>query len=158
MKLWIYKYNKETIPESWKYYFKDSIEGKEYKVLTKGKELVMSNTLVEIKSNQEILDKAYGDVLLIGLGINLINDKVLRLEKVKSVDTIEISKYVIDNVPTKTNIIKGDYKTYNFSKKYDVIWHDPFTLSPDIDVLKKYLKPNGLLLNWNINYNEKTML
>lgn len=153
MELKKYKYNKKTIPNSWRPYFVESKEGKQYKVLVnETNDLVMSNTELEKRSNQEILDKAYGDVLMIGLGINLTNDKVLSLKKVESVDTIEISDYVIDNVKTKTNVIKGDYRNYNFTKKYDVIWHDPYCDNPDAELLRKYLKPNGLLLSWNPNY------
>ncbi len=117
--------------------------------------LIMSNTEVEIETNRVAVKQAKGDVLLIGLGINLINDEVLALDKVKSADTIEINKWIIDNVPTKTNVLHGDYHSYDFTKKYDVIWYDPYEKrSPNFELLKKLLKPNGKLLTWYINYGK----
>lgn len=150
MRILKYKYNSKTIPLIWKAYFTESIEGKEYTLLLNDEDhLVMSNTELEIRTNKEILLEAYGDVLLIGLGINLINDKVLELDKVNSVDTIENNQWVIDNIPTKTNVLFGDYQNYNYTKKYDIIWFDAYDHF-DAKPLLKLLKPKGKLLCWKI--------
>ena len=144
-------YHPLTIKKDWKAYFSKSKIGQVYKCLINNKgELIMSNTEVEIETNQVILKKAFGDVLLIGLGINLINDQVLDLESVNSTDTVENNKWIINNVPTKTNLLIGNYQTYKYTKKYDVIWFDAYD-SLDQKLLKKLLKPKGKLLTWAIN-------
>lgn len=155
MKLINYKFEGlDKLPmEFWKPYFKESKVGNYYKCLVNDRGLlVMSDTEYEIRSNKEVLDKAYGDVLLIGLGINLINDKVLDLPRTNTVDTIEINSWVIQNIPSRTNIIHGDFMTYNFDKKYDTIWFDPFCTGCSEEPLKKVLKPEGQLLSWNSKY------
>lgn len=152
-----YKYTGlKDLPKNgqWHSYFIDSKVGNTYKCLVDDENnLVMSNTEVEIKTNQPIVEKAKGDVLLIGLGINLINDKVLENEKVSSVDTIEINQWVIDNVPTKTNVLKGNYHTYPYTRKYDTIWYDAFEKDSGLNLQKltKLLKPGGTILTWSIN-------
>ena len=148
MRIEKYIYKPKTIDPLWKHYFSESVEGQEYTVLIDCREnLVMSDTEFELRTNQPILEQAYGDVLIVGLGLNVINDKVLKLDQVSSVDTIEISKWVIDNVETLTNIIQGNYKTHPFTKTYDVVYFDAFDTfvqKPLLDILK----PKRKLINW----------
>ena len=46
--------------------------GEEYMVLSVNEQLMMSDTPMERESNQKILDMAYGDVLIGGLGLGMI--------------------------------------------------------------------------------------
>lgn len=141
--------------DQWRAYFIGAEKGREYNVLVENStgQLVMSDTPVEKRSCQEIVDKARGDVLIIGLGLNVINDKVLKVKGVTSVSTMEVDQDVIDNVPTKTTVIKHDATLPNveLNGHFDVIYWDAFD-SFNPDVVLPWLKEGGEFISWDINY------
>lgn len=150
-----FEYKGQELLIQWQPYFKDAPHGKYWVLVNKQGLLLMSNVPVEHSSNQEILDKAFGDVLIVGLGINLINDKVLELDCVNSVTTLEIDEDVIKNVPTKTTVFKGDATVLHeeLRGKFDVIYFDGFCRF-ERHILEQYKKnKHSLLLTWNIKYN-----
>lgn len=139
-------------PESWKPYLEGTKTGETYDLLIRKSDnaLVMSNLPMEVRSNRGIIDKAYGDVLLIGLGINLINDMVFDSPKTNTVTTVELFEEVIANTPTKTRIEQQDAtKPMNFgNRKFDIIWFDAFC-GFDEKLFRPHLKTNGQLICWN---------
>lgn len=106
-----------------------------YKRLTRNGTVVMSNTPFEIRTNRPILYRAFGHILINGLGIGMVLKKLLESPDVKKVTVIEASEDVIKLVhPTFAGfitaglleIIHADAFTYNPPKDalYDSVWHD----------------------------------
>lgn len=144
-----------SCPIDWRRYFEKSSYGYYFVLIDKADNgLIMCNSFLECQSNQEIIHQAEGDVMVVGLGINLINDCVLDLPQVDSVLTVEFYQDVIDNVPTRTEVIKRDARDKFFlplGRKFDVIYVDPYC-SHRMDDFLHHLKPGGQLLSWRLNY------
>lgn len=122
-------------------------------------ELMMSDTPMEQRSNQEFIEAANGDVLVAGLGIGLILKTALLKREVKSITVIEKNQDVINiTLPKikheKLNVVCCDIHDYLKSPElkakdhpvYDTIyfdiWPDISTKNlPEIKKLEKaYLK------------------
>ncbi len=96
--------------------------------------LVMSDTWMERFTNQEIIEKATGDVLIAGLGIGLILTLLEGKDEVDSITVIEKNKAVIDVIgPWFDNliidIVQADVFTWEPPQSYDTIYFD---IWPDI--------------------------
>lgn len=114
--------------------------GKYVKLYVDG-ELVMSDTNMEKDSNREVIDKACGDVLLVGLGIGLLLHNLrqkIQEGVVRSVTVYEKEQDVIDIVAPyyrdlpNLKIVCRDIMEYRPPKeeKYDTIYFD---IWPTID-------------------------
>lgn len=121
--------------------------------LWKDGEVQMSEYHIDMGHYDEIITRSRGDVLMLGLGLGSINEK-LDYNVINSVDIVELYQDVIDlsSEYPKTTIIKADARTYKTDKMYDVIWIDIWTgldieLLPDmnqmLDLWQKNLKPGG---------------
>ena len=103
-----------------------------YMRLMHNREIIMSNTPMEIRTTKEIIDKANGKVLLAGLGIGLIILPIQEKNNVKSVIIIEKHKEVIDLVADqlplnkKIRIIHADIFEWlpEEREKFDTIYFD----------------------------------
>lgn len=102
--------------------------------LTINKELVMSDTFLERKSNREFIRKANGRVLIAGLGLGLIIHNILHKQDITEIVVIEKHQDVIDLVSPKFNdsrlkIICDDIFNYLPKKedKFDTIYFDIWT-------------------------------
>lgn len=103
-----------------------------YKRLTRGGQVIMSNTPMEVRTNQPIINRATGDVLINGLGLGMVLTAILKKDHVRTVTVIEKSQDVIQLVaPTfahdhRVRIIQGDALTFRFLKGewFDAVWHD----------------------------------
>ena len=91
----------------------------------------MSDTPMELFTNQQFLDKANGDVLIFGLGMGLIIAPLANDPAIKSITVIEQNKNVIDLIKPfynhpKITILQGDAYNYEFSKEimFDTIYFD----------------------------------
>lgn len=98
---------------------------------------MMSDTPMERFTNQEFINKAYGNVLIAGLGIGMVPAAIADKDDVESITILEIDQEIIDlieplirkYVPNqhKIAIIQADAykypKSYN-GNKYDSIWLD----------------------------------
>lgn len=134
---------------SWYRYFRKSVVGDDYYVVYKKSDdtLLMSNTEVEEHANRIILEKAYGDVLALGHGINFINDQILNLPAVNSVTIVEVASELFTQFPSSCTEIVGDIETVTLSQTYDVVWDD-LSGKNSIGHIIQYLKPGGLYLQW----------
>lgn len=99
------------------------------------KVVVMSNTPMEVNSNQEFVNRAHGKVLINGLGIGMVLEAVLGKPDVAHVTVVEVSQDLIDLVAPhfqsftdagRLTIVQGDAFEHpvNEGDFYDVIWHD----------------------------------
>lgn len=153
----LYKYlGDDKLPNpQWKPFFAKSTIGSIYEVMVSNKDgqLVMSNTEVEIESNSKILKEAKGDVLVVGLGLNVINDSLAELKAVKSVTTLEIDQILVEKFPAKHRVVVGDArkKVDEFVGKFDVVYFDAVTQFKG-DLLSTYLKKGGKVVTWGEDY------
>lgn len=126
----------------------------------------------ERKTNQIIIDKAKGDVLICGLGIGLIVYPIMEKPEVTSVTILEIHQSVIDlikpqsNFNSKVKILKQDGFKYIPDKQFDTIWLDDWTTAAEdrerrengvfvgdsrkqfIEMMKPHLKDGGFIGFW----------
>lgn len=106
-------------------------DGRYVRLRHKG-EVVMSNTLMEQRTNRFFCCNAYGDILIGGLGIGMIIMDIQDKESVTSITVIEKNQEVIDLVASqlplnsKVKIICADVFTWKPDKgvKYDCIYLD----------------------------------
>lgn len=134
--------------EVWQHYLSKNAPGDQISVLVRKEDNfpVMCDSIVERETNDLIVQEARGDVLMIGLGINLVNDKVLANPLVMSVTVIEKYADIIEHVPTKCNVIHGDANVVELGQ-YDTIWIDP---SEEVTRnFRLYLKQGGRVMYWD---------
>lgn len=98
---------------------------------------VMSDTWMEQFTNQEIIEKATGDVLIAGLGIGLILTLLEEKDEVRSITVLEKNRAVIDLVAPWFNnliidIVHADVFTWQPTQNFDTIYFD---IWPDISDL-----------------------
>ena len=106
-----------------------------YKRLLFGREVIMSNTSMEINSNYTFMRKATGKVLINGLGIGMVLTEILKKPDIAEVWVVEKFEDVIKLVgPTfekdpRVKIIHADAMEYKPPKgmKFDCVWHDIWT-------------------------------
>lgn len=104
----------------------------DYVRLMRGRTVVMSNTPMEIRTNQPILSAAAGDVLLNGLGIGMVLTAILKKPDVRTVRVIEKYADVIALVgpsfasDARVEIIHADCFDYTplSGVKFGAVWHD----------------------------------
>jgi hypothetical protein len=132
----------------WQMYFSKNAPGDQTSVLVRKIDnfLVMSNSVVERETNDLIVREARGEVLMIGLGINLVNDRVLESPLVTSVTVVEKHADIIEHVPTKCSVVHGDANTVVLGQ-YDTIWVDPSEYV--IRNFRLHLKPEGRVMYWD---------
>ena len=127
----------------------------EYVRLSVDNKTVMSNTPMEVRTNQEFIQEAKGDVFIAGLGIGMVIYEILKKPEVNSITVVEVKKTVIDVVMPylsqikgieKVKIIHGDVFNIELTEKFDTIYFDIWnTVSgnnyPEMKLLtKKYQK------------------
>ncbi len=103
-----------------------------YKRLKRGGVVVMSNTQMEVSTNQPIIRNATGNVLINGLGLGMVLTAILERNDIRSVTIIENAPEVIKLVGShfekdrRVKVILCD--AFEFkppkSSKYDAVWHD----------------------------------
>ena len=104
---------------------------KNHTVLYKrGVEAIMQDTILEYREHKYLWDNAHGDVLIGGLGIGFVNQKLLDNKKVTSVTIVEKYQEVIDMVwdycPKNETfkLIHEDIEEWEPSSKYNIGWFD----------------------------------
>jgi len=117
---------------------------------------------VERRQQKSIADQAFGDVLVAGYGLGLVQHYLSRNPKVRSVTTVEKFPEVIGEVRriyrrVYGDVIIADFYKYKTSKKYDCIigdiWEDITERSlPKYNKFMKraklFVKPGGKILAW----------
>ena len=95
-----------------------------------GIENIMQDTTHEYDEHQPLWDNATGDVLIGGLGIGFVNQKLIDNPNVTSVTIVEKNQEVIDLVWNSCpkdgtfTIIQDDIETWEPTSHYDVAWFD----------------------------------
>jgi len=84
----------------------------------------MSDTSYELECIKWFVDRAYGNVLIIGLGLGVI------LEQLKHcrITILEIDQEVVDLVQPDHKVIIGDAYDYRPNENYDCIWIDTWRM------------------------------
>ena len=116
---------------------------------------------------EELAQKAQGDVLVAGYGLGIVIDFLLKNPKVTSITAVEKYKEVINKMkefgPIKCKVIISDFYDLPEDKKFDCvigdIWPDISSkFLPDYVKFKnkseKLMKPNGKLLAWGKDFFE----
>ena len=146
----------------------DILKYNEYVFMWLNGYLWMWDTPQERELQKELAEKAYGDVLVAGYGLGIVQEYLLKNPKVKSITTLEEYKEDVEKCKELFGkiygkvIIKNFYK-YKGRKKFDCVIGD---IWPDISAkfLKDYvkfekkskevLKKNGKILAWGQDYFE----
>lgn len=126
----------------------DGIMPGTYIRLTHNGECVMSDTSMEQRTNLRFCSKAYGDIIIGGLGIGMIVMAIQDKPEVKSITVIEKNQEVIDLVASqldfneKVNIICSDVFEWKPERgvKYDMAYMDIWNWINE-DIYKKEIQP-----------------
>lgn len=144
------------------------LEQKGNKFLWKGKELINWDIGVEDRMMKELAEKCFGDVLVVGYEMGLIQKHLSKNTKVKDVFTIEKDKSLVEECQEVYGGIYGEVLIGNFFKddlerKFDCIISDVckgvvFESLSNYRRFKKraeeFLKPHGMILGYGKNYFE----
>lgn len=149
----------------------DNVEIKEqngHKFLWINGHLWMWDIPIERKVQKGIADKAYGEVLVAGYGLGLVQKHLLENPNVKLVVTVERMPKVVKECKRAYgklygDVLIGDFFTYPENNQFDCVIGDicddimPEYL-PDYVLFKdkatKLLKPVGKILQWGGDYFE----
>lgn len=112
----------------------------------------MSDSQVELDTAKEFISQAKGDVLMAGLGLGFLVDKI----KFDTLTIVEKEQEVIDLYKGKGKIIHGDIFDYKTKDKYDIIyldiWANYFQDKTEdlkrLEFLKDNLKEGGQIVWW----------
>lgn len=96
------------------------------------KEVVMSDSVMEKKTNADFIDNANGHVLVAGLGLGMIILAIQDKPEVESITVVEISQDLFDismiglkeHLNSKVKIVISDIHDFISLKKYDTIYCD----------------------------------
>lgn len=132
------------------------------------KYLWMWDTPIERKAQKEMADKSFGDVLVAGYGLGLVQEYLTENPKVNSLLSLEISKEVLGVVKKEYGRLYGevqigDFYDFDSDRKFDCvvgdIWEDIV-----VESLKDYknfktkaqtlLKPDGKIIAWGQDFFE----
>lgn len=114
---------------------------------------MMGEGTPEWTTSRPVLENAFGDVLIAGLGIGMILPSLCRNPRVKSITVVELSKHVIALVEPyyrhpKLRVVRGDIRKSAFlrSSVFDTIWLDiwpdvSLKNLPEMQKLKRQLMP-----------------
>ncbi len=123
----------------------------------------------ERKIQYDLAHQAYGDVLVTGYGLGLVQGYLRHNPNVKSITTIEISEEVIQACKNQFGYITGDYiienfYTTNITKQFDCVIGDIWKeiVPESLDDYKRFknqalkmVKPMGYkILAWGKEYFE----
>ena len=108
----------------------------DYTFLYKDGDRIMQDTHKEYAEHQPLWDGATGDVLIGGLGLGLVHQKLIDNPHVTSVTVVEKYQDVIDlvwnNCPKDSSftLIHADITTWKITGNYDYVWIDTWLNQP----------------------------
>ena len=94
---------------------------------------VMSDTYSEYSEHQPLWDNMSGDVLIGGLGLGLVNHKLIQNQNITSITIIEKYHEVVDLVwdhcpkDNRFNLVLADVETWQPTGTWDCAWFDTWT-------------------------------
>jgi len=132
----------------------------------------MWNVPQEIEDQKEIASQAFGNVLVAGYGLGLVQKYLLDNPQVQSILTVEILPDVLDVCREKYGELFGDVVICDFydfasQKKFDVVIGDVWEsvskchLDDYVRFKKKaeeFLKQDGKILGWGMDYMEYLLI
>ena len=150
------------------------LEQYRYKFLWIDGELWMTDVPGEVVAQKYIAKHTYGDILITGYGLGVLQRLLTESENVSSVTTIEKNWGVVEacrlaygynltEEPWSDEVLLGDFYKWDIREKYDCvvgdIWIDiaPECLSEYVmfkNRAKEWIKPNGKILAWGQDYFE----
>ena len=95
-------------------------------------EIVMSSSKMEQKTNEKVIEKANGKILIAGLGLGMILFQLQEMKNVEKITVVEKSLELIsfikmivgDKLSEKINIVNSDIFKYETDEKFDLIYFD----------------------------------
>lgn len=135
----------------------------EYWGLFRCGKVIMSNTPAEIEDHRIFINKAFGKVLIGGLGLGMVLKCLLEKDIITKVTVVEKSADVIKLVaPTyicdpRVEIIHADIFEYKPTERYDCAWFDIWDgISGDeYDEMKKLHRRYGRYVGWSDSWLRK---
>lgn len=123
---------------------------------------------VERKAQKELADKAFGDVLVAGYGLGMVQKYLSRNPKVKSIITVEKLPEVIKEVKRVYKKIYGDvviddFYKYRTDRKFDCVigdvWEDIaeeflYKYKKFVKKAESFIKKGGKILAWGQEFFE----
>lgn len=121
---------------------------------------VMDDSETEFNLTKDFIDNAYGNILILGLGLGVVPLYLQNKNNIFKIDIIEIDLELINKIKeylllnNKINIINEDVYKFNTKEKYDCIWCDitqKYTDKTNFEltkIYKKFLNKNGLIDYW----------
>ena len=97
---------------------------------TEKKQIVMSDTPMELETNRTFVQEARGTVLVGGLGLGIVLLAIQSKKEVKRIVVVERERELIEYVGKllplnkKVEILHGDINTYETVRKFDTIYFD----------------------------------
>jgi hypothetical protein len=142
-------YTMETTDNNWGMYLNMKSESSDtpYTVLLKdGCPMpIMQDSHAEYKEHQWLWDNATGDVLVGGLGIGMLHQKLIDNPNVTSVTIIELEQDVVDLVwehcikDDSFTLVVADFETWNppEGSSFDTVWGDTWLVDNSL-TMKDY--------------------
>lgn len=128
-----------------------------YKRLMRNGTVVMSNTPDELRDYRHFTRKAYGVILINGLGLGCVVKELLNKSEVIKITVIEKSEDVIKLVAPyfkdeRLTVIHADAFEYTPPKgeNFDFVWHDvwDYICSDNLKEMSKLHRKYGRKTNW----------
>lgn len=135
-----------------------------YKSLNRNGQVIMSNTPAEISDFRHFAWEATGNVLINGLGLGCVLERVLEEESVKSVTVIEKSLDVISLVEPyftdpRCKVIYADAFEWKPPKgaRYNAVWHDIWDniCSDNLPEMTRLHRKYGRRTDWQDSWAKK---
>ncbi len=144
------------------------LQQKGYNFLWIDNYLIMWDIPVERKVQRDITEQAFGDVLVAGYGLGIVQKYLTENPRVKTVLTIEKLKEVVDLAEETYGRLYGDieisdFYDYNSGRKFNCVigdvWEDiiPESLRDYEEFKEKaqeLLRPNGKIIAWGQDFFE----
>lgn len=128
-----------------------------YKRLLRSGTVVMSNTPDELRDYRHFTRKAYGAILINGLGLGCVVKELLNKSEVTKITVIEKSKDVIKLVAPylkdeRLTVIHADAFEYKPAKdeNFDFVWHDiwDYICSDNLKEMSRLHRKYGRKTGW----------
>lgn len=148
--------SRRTLIRSWR---DEYVPAGSYVRLMRGRCVVMSNTPMEVRTNQAIIRAASGQVLLNGLGIGMVLSAILQKPEVDHVTVVEKHAEVIELVSPsykdpRVTIIHSDALTYKPEGRFNAVWHDiwDYICADNLPEMKTLHRRYGKRTDWQASW------
>jgi spermidine synthase len=154
--------SRQTAIRAWR---DEYVPAGDYTRLMRRGTVVMSDTPMEMRTNWPIISAARGRVLINGLGIGMVLQRILAKPEVEHVVVVEISDDVIKLVgpsfagDSRVTIIHADALEYAppSGERFDVVWHDIWddVCSDNLPDMRKLHRRYGKRSAWQASWRRE---